>query len=143
MCHLLSQQAEAKDSKVLPNNCLPCTVPQLYYIITYGLLYTALGICVQVRQYLDPPKEGNINSARPRDHSRPIFIELCILIIFGQYILGSLLSVRGILDSFTKKTDIHSLNTRGRQDLDIPFFRLSKKKDCFPILPTLLPGGIV
>lgn len=56
---------------------------------------------------------------------RPLFRRLGILTILSRYILSALVYVKDNLEHF---------KTKGNQDIDRPYCRLSKKKDGFPLL---------
>jgi hypothetical protein len=67
-------------------------------------------------------------------HCQPIFQRLGIHTVFGLYILASLLYVRKNISTFLRRGEVHSYSTRGRVNLDVPRRRLSRVKDCFPVL---------
>ncbi|XP_039277700.1 uncharacterized protein LOC120349987 [Nilaparvata lugens] len=75
-----------------------------------------------------------LDSAGYLDHCRPIFIRLGIYTVFNQYILLSLLHIKSHYHSMTRRADKHLYNTRGKAKIDVPFCRLNKKRDCFPVL---------
>jgi hypothetical protein len=75
-----------------------------------------------------------IDAAGFRDHCKPIFVKLGILTVINQYILLNLVYVKKQSPLLAKRGDQHHHNTRGKQNINIPFCRLSKKKDCFPVL---------
>ena len=86
-----------------------------------------------------------IDSAGYRDHCRPIFVKLGILTVVNQYILDSLLYIKNNQATFITRAQHHSHNTRGCQQIDLPFCRLSKK-NCFPVMAmrmfNLLPASV-
>lgn len=75
-----------------------------------------------------------ISSADYHEHCRPLFSKLNILTVYSQYILITLNNVRTNISSLALREDQHDHNTRSKSNLDLPFCRLNKKKDSFPML---------
>jgi hypothetical protein len=76
-----------------------------------------------------------ITSSGFRDHCQPLFRQLGILTIYGQYILNSLVNVKEDINlQMQTREYCHDYNLRSRRNLDIPWCRLSKKKDSYPVL---------
>jgi len=69
-----------------------------------------------------------------------------ILTVYSHYILLSLLHVKANIDTFCTRGELHSLDLRHGHSLNIPYCRLNKKKECFPILAlkmyNMLPAGV-
>ncbi|KAG8269471.1 hypothetical protein J6590_108287 [Homalodisca vitripennis] len=68
------------------------------------------------------------------DSCRPIFVSLKILTVYGQYILSCLTNLKLNISDFAERNELHTYNTRKKHHLDVPFCRLSKKKNCYPSL---------
>ena len=69
-----------------------------------------------------------------REHCRPIFARLGILTVYSHYVLLSLLYVKNNLTAFSTRREMHNLSIRGASSINVPYRRLSKTKDCFPVL---------
>lgn len=82
----------------------------------------------------------------PQEHCKPIFKRLCILTIYSQYILLSLLYVRQNTLNLPTRADTHGHNTRNKHFIELPYCRLSTTKDRFPNLAVrmfnMLPDGV-
>lgn len=102
--------------------------------LSYGLLLWGHSPGCKAVLLLQKKSLRIISSSGHIDHCRPIFRRLKILTIYSQYILLSLLHVKENLDSLSTRSDCHNYNLRKAHDLNVPFCRLSKMKDCFPTL---------
>ena len=67
----------------------------------------------------------------PRESLREKFKEINILTVASQYIYENLLYVHKNIDSFCKKSDIHSINTRYKHNLVLYASRLHKTSNYF------------
>lgn len=70
--------------------------------------------------------------SRQDAHCRPLFQELGILTVYGQYVLSSLVYIKENVSSFSTRTEVHSYNVRSKCNLDFPRCRLTKTRDNFP-----------
>uniref|UniRef100_A0A1B6KML7 Reverse transcriptase domain-containing protein n=1 Tax=Graphocephala atropunctata TaxID=36148 RepID=A0A1B6KML7_9HEMI len=76
-----------------------------------------------------------ITSAGFLDHCKPLFSRLKILTVFSQYVVASLLHVRGNLSTLGTRGEVQdAYRLRNGSEVNRVFCRLSKTRDCFPTL---------
>lgn len=73
-----------------------------------------------------------ISGAGNIDHCKPLFKNWKIMTIINLYIFKALTATKQNFNSSNLRSGTHHYNTRHAIDLDIPFRRLSKVKNCFP-----------
>lgn len=72
---------------------------------------------------------------RPNQCWEDYYFNLKVLTVYGQYTFSGLTSLKLNIFDFTVGNELHEYNTSLRKhNLDIPFYRLSKKKDSYPSL---------
>lgn len=75
-----------------------------------------------------------ISSSERLAHCRPLFEQLGVLTVYGQYILSSILHLKTTAPlSELTRDNIHNHNTRGRLNLNVPHCRLTKVKNSYPL----------
>jgi hypothetical protein len=62
----------------------------------------------------------------PREHCKPLFVELALMTVYSLYVLECLMHVKINFDCFVMRGHIHYHSTRTREHLDLPRTRLSK-----------------
>lgn len=71
--------------------------------------------------------------AAPRDHCRPLFIDMKLLTVVNLYIYQVLVYTKSNIQFFTSRQLIHSHFTRNNNRLDLPYHRLSKVGSSYKI----------
>lgn len=71
--------------------------------------------------------------ADPLDHCKPLFLRLRILTVINLYILQVLIYTKQHMNLFELRSNIHTYNTRGNSQLDLPQHRLAKSGNSFKI----------
>ncbi|XP_054276756.1 uncharacterized protein LOC128995763 [Macrosteles quadrilineatus] len=102
--------------------------------ISYGLLlWGHSAACERVLLYQKMVLRI-MTGAEYRQHCKPLFQELGILTVYGNYVLSSLLYVKENLADFQMRGQLHGHNLRNNDLISIPRCRTSKVKDSFPLL---------
>jgi hypothetical protein len=99
-------------------------------VMSYGLLLWGSAANAGNIFILQKRAVRAIYNLRRRDSLRDLFKEID-LTLAGQYIYENLVYVRKHLNSFVKKSDVHNLNTRNKNKLAVPKFRLEKTRGSF------------
>lgn len=102
--------------------------------LSYGLLLWGHSPSCKAVLKLQKRALRVITSAGWRDHCKPIFRKCKILTVYSLYILLSLVHVKANEASLLTRAQSHNHHLRSGHLIDTPFCRLSKKKDCFPVL---------
>lgn len=119
---------------LLTNSCLITVYYGLFHShIAYGLLLWGHSANCEDRLLLQKSAVRTIAGAGHMDHCRPLFKKLQIMTIFSQYVLKCLCYVGDNLDKFLVREDCHPYNLRNKNQLDIPFCRLTKKQKDFQV----------
>jgi hypothetical protein len=103
-------------------------------VLSYGLLIWGHASAVQDILLLQKRAVRIVTSSAYLEHCKPLFLKTGILTVYAHYILVSAVYVHSNLHLFARRETYHSHMTRRRQDLDVPFCRLSKTRDSFPTL---------
>lgn len=75
-----------------------------------------------------------LSSAGFLDNCGSVSIGLGVMILYSQYILSSITNLKLKLNTFSTRIKHNSCSIRRNGYLDIPCCRLSKSKDCFPLV---------
>lgn len=100
-------------------------------VMSYGLLLWGSAASFENIFVLQKRAVRAIYNLRRRDTLRELFKEINILTLAGQYIYENLVYVRKHYDSFDKNSNIHQFNTRNKDKLAVPRFRLAKTRGSF------------
>lgn len=100
-------------------------------VMSYGILLWGKAADIQVIFVLQKRAVRAIYKMKSRDSLRQKFKEINILTVISQYIYENLLYTHKNMAFFKKKSDVHSINTRNKNKLYIPKFRLEKVKGSF------------
>lgn len=100
-------------------------------IMSYGILLWGSAADVETIFILQKRAVRAIYNLGPRDSLRELFKEINILTLPSLYIYQNILYTRKNMASFQKKSDIHNLNTRHKDKLAVPGFRLTKTSKSF------------
>lgn len=100
-------------------------------IMSYGLLLWGSAADIESIFILQKRAVRAIYGLKPRDSLREVFKEINILTVASQYIFDNIMYVRKHIHLFTKKSDVHSFNTRHKNKLAVPSFRLHKIGNSF------------
>lgn len=113
--------------------------------VTYGLLIWGHTARCDDILLLQKRAVRVIVSAGHVEHCKPIFKRLRLLTVYSQYVLLCLCYVKRNINLLPVREESHSHNLRNRNQLDIPFCRLSKKKNSYEVLAlkmyNALPAG--
>jgi hypothetical protein len=66
------------------------------------------------------------------NHCKPLFTNLGILTIHGQYVINLAVFVNNNLNDFASRSETHDHNIRHAMNLDVPRCRLTKTLKSFP-----------
>lgn len=83
-----------------------------------------------------------ITSSEGLAQCRPLFKQLNIMTFYSQFIFNCLVQIKYNIADFTNRDQVHHYNTRRGADLDTPFCRLSKQRDCYPVLAIRLYNNL-
>lgn len=100
-------------------------------VMSYGLLLWGSAADIQTIFVLQKRAIRAIYKLRPRDSLRELFKEINILTVASQFVFDCLMYVHKNLHLFPKKCNAHSFNTRNKQRLAVPIFRLNKSSNSF------------
>lgn len=100
-------------------------------VMSYGILLWGKAADIQTIFILQKRAVRAIYKMKSRDSLRERFKEINILTVTSQYIYEILLYTHKHVSSFKKKGDVHSINTRNKNKLCIPKFRLEKVNRSF------------
>lgn len=100
-------------------------------LMSYGILLWGSAADIGTIFVLQKRAVRAIYNLKPRDSLREIFKEVKILTVASQYIYENIIYVRKNLHLFTKKSDSHQFNTRNKNKLAVPNFRLHKVGNSF------------
>lgn len=124
-----------KLTKLLPDSFLTMVYYSLFHShLSYGLMLWGHASGGSVILKLQKRAVRIITSSEMLDHCRPLFIRLGILTFYSQYILDCLINIRANLGKFEVRSKFHNYETRNRTLLDVPYCRLSKSRDCYPVI---------
>ncbi|CAK1581342.1 unnamed protein product [Parnassius mnemosyne] len=100
-------------------------------IMSYGILLWGNAADSETIFVLQKRAIRAIYNLKPRESLRDKFKEINILTLASQYIYENLMYVHKNKDSFSKRSDIHSVNTRNKHKLVIPVSRLHRVSNSF------------
>lgn len=73
-----------------------------------------------------------------REHCKPIFREYKIMTVVSMYIFSNLQSLKSVIGSCCKTSEVHHHNTRNKNNLVVPFTRLTKCQRSYEIFSIVL-----
>lgn len=100
-------------------------------IMSYGLLLWGAAADVNIVFILQKRAVRSIYNKGPRESLRDFFKEINILTLPSLYIYENIMYVKKNIEMFSKKSDTHNRNTRHRNKIVVPKFRLTKLNKCF------------
>lgn len=100
-------------------------------LLSYGILLWGRSADIETIFVLQKRAIRSIYNLRCRESLRERFKEIGILTVTCQYIYENIMYVRKNLSLFPKNSDRHKINTRNKNNLSIPKFRLSKVSTSF------------
>ncbi|CAK1577859.1 unnamed protein product [Parnassius mnemosyne] len=100
-------------------------------IMSYGILLWGNAADSETIFVLQKRAIRAIYNIKPRESLTDKFKEINILTLASQYIYENLMYVHKNKDSFSKRSDIHSVNTRNKHKLMIPVSRLHRVSNSF------------
>lgn len=100
-------------------------------IMSYGLLLWGSAADTNVIFILQKRAVRAIYNKRPRESLRDFFKQINILTLPSLYIYENIMYVKKHLECFTKKSETHHFNTRYKDKIVVPKFRLTKTNKCF------------
>lgn len=95
---------------------------QFHYLITYGLLLW--DHTTEVTEISKLQKRA-MRMIYCRAHYKPLFAQLGINTVFGQYVLLCLMHIKERINDLATHGMVHNHNTRQRHRLDVPRVRLA------------------
>lgn len=95
-------------------------------IMSYGILLWGAAADVESVFILQKRAVRAVYCMGPRESLRETFKEINILTLPSVYIMENLMFVRKNLHNFSVNSDFHNINTRNKNKLVVPRFRLSK-----------------
>lgn len=97
-------------------------------VMSYGIV--AWGGAAEIHLHrvfvLQKAAVRSIVGAAYLEHCRPIYLMLRIMTLYSMIVYHNLWFIKANIDSFTRHSDIHDYDTRGREDLLPPHRRLHK-----------------
>ena len=99
--------------------------------MSYGILLWGQAANINSIFVLQKRAIRSIYKLRGRDSLRELFKEIDILTVSSQYIFENIMYVRKNKTLFMKNSDIHNINTRNKNKIVQPKFRLSKVRNSF------------
>ncbi|XP_054260026.1 uncharacterized protein LOC128984710 [Macrosteles quadrilineatus] len=110
--------------------------------VTYGL--QLWGHAANVSRILKQQKKALriMTGSGRQEHCKPIFADLGILTIHSNYILQCVSYVHSNVNTFTTRQQVHAHNTRRKNLIDVPYCRLSRTKDAFPVMALRLTNKL-
>ena len=100
-------------------------------VMSYGILLWGKAADIQSIFVLQKRAIRSIYKLSTRTSLRELFKEIGILTVPSQYVYHCILYVRQNINIFTKNRDIHTKNTRNKNKIAIPRFRLQKLSRSF------------
>lgn len=100
-------------------------------IMSYGILIWGKAAEIQTIFILQKRAIRYIYKLQARSSLREFFKEIGILTVASQYIYNCIMYVHQNIDHFPKKCDLHNRNTRNKNKLSLPRFRLHKVSRSF------------
>lgn len=100
-------------------------------IMSYGILLWGQAANIQSIFILQKRAVRAIYNLRARDSLRNVFNEAGILTVPSQYIYCNILYIHQNINMYNKHSDIHGRNTRNKNKLAVPYFRLHKINGSF------------
>ena len=100
-------------------------------IMSYGILLWGRAADIESIFILQKRAIRAIYNLRRRDSLRELFKDINIMTVPCQYIYENIMYVRKNIHLFTKISDRHNFNTRNKNKLDQPRFRLAKVHNSF------------
>lgn len=100
-------------------------------VMSYGIFLWGKAADIQTIFVLQKRAIRAIYKMKPRESLRERFKEINILTVISQYIFENLMYTHKHIASFKKNSDAHSINTRNKNRLYIPKFRLQKVNGSF------------
>lgn len=99
--------------------------------MSYGILLWGKAAEIDSVFVLQKRAIRSIYNMKARDSLKERFKEINILTVASQYIYENLMYARKNVHSFPKNCDIHNYNTRNKNKLNVPRFRLQKVNGSF------------
>lgn len=103
-------------------------------IITYGLRLWGAAPGVERVLLLQKKAIRIVAGAKRLDHCEPIFKAESLMTVYNLFIFQTLIKTKEELGALELRSDIHSYNTRSKQDLNVPFVRLKKLQSNYDIV---------
>ena len=100
-------------------------------VMSYGILLLGKAADIQSIFVLQKRAVRSIYKMGSRASLREKFKEVNILTVACQYILENIIYVKKHIHLFKKNSDVHSFNTRSKDKLAVPYFRLQKVNTSF------------
>ena len=94
-------------------------------VILYGLLLWGNSSHISDILLLQKKAVRLLTNLPPLTHCKPLFRELGIMTVINLYILQCVMHVKSNISNFIVRRTVHSYPTRNREDLHVPFNRLS------------------
>lgn len=101
--------------------------------LNYGLIVWGSSSHAQEVFFTQKKALRVISGAAQFEHCRQIFIDFKVLTLFSLYIYQCLMYLRNNIDQTSCRGDIHSYNTRSRNNVNLPQVRL-EKTDKHPLI---------
>ena len=99
--------------------------------MSYGILLWGKAADIENIFVLQKRAVRAIYKLGSRHSLRELFKEIGILTVASQFILANILYIRQNIHHYTKKSDVHSINTRNKHKLCVPIHRLHKVHGTF------------
>jgi hypothetical protein len=115
--------------KSLSNNIPPHYLCQAYFaffhsIISYGILLWGSSCHVHEVLLIQKKAVRIITKSNRLAHCKPLFIDTGILTVVNVYILHCLVNIKKNENSLKLRKDVHSYNTRNKDQVNLPQVRL-------------------
>lgn len=100
-------------------------------LMSYGIILWGSAAEVESIFILQKRAVRAIYKMSPRDSLREMFKNIKILTLPSLYIFENILYVKKNINIFSKKSDVHTVNTRNKDKLSVPVLRLQKSSKSF------------